>query len=274
MLVLAAGLLGLGAIALLLWRGTSSLRDGRPTSALDEAAVLPDEAPPPNPQGALSASPGASANASGAATLTGSERQGSKAGSPLNGLVPSETPGRRGAKSPVDGSNSKRRPGKARRAQATPVAKDPPETRSVSVKILGAAGGSVRIDGTERPWFGGIVHELAVGRHVFEFVPPNEQCCRSSRQSVTVESGEEVQVIVGRIPYRPAGLTLLSPESAGMTLSCPTLFAGQLNLPGQRTVAMSQPRAQGTCTFSGEGQPTRSRRVTLRAGQTTALTWP
>lgn len=167
-----------------------------------------------------------------------------------------------------------------RAPKTTPVA--PPEVaeeqpmRRVSVRIRGAAGGSVKIDGTPRPWFGGIEHELPVGEHVFEFVPPNPSCCEATVRRVQIVEGEGVQRVVGEIPFRDARLDMRSGEGEGWSVSCPTLFSGAMGLPGLRRVPMSRVKATGSCvlTNSQQNSATRTKVVTLAAGQTTILAWP
>ena len=149
------------------------------------------------------------------------------------------------------------------------------ETRQVSVRLTGAVGGTVRIDGEEKAWFG-VNHTLTVGTHVFDFIPPNDVCCVATRKQVEVQPGEGVEVVVGHIPFKDAALVVESEVAEGWVLSCPTLFSGQLSLPGRRSVPMNQVEATGTCTLSSasEAAVTRSKAVTLRAGQTTVLAWP
>jgi eukaryotic-like serine/threonine-protein kinase len=151
----------------------------------------------------------------------------------------------------------------------------PVETRQVSVRLTGAVGGSVRIDGRERPWFG-ITHTLDVGEHVFEFVPPDETCCTPTRRVVNITAGDTVEVVVGHIPFKNAAVAVDAEASVGWTLSCPTLFSGQLELPGRRSVALNQVKVSGSCTVSRaqEGFTASRRVVTLRAGQTTVVPWP
>lgn len=151
----------------------------------------------------------------------------------------------------------------------------PPELRAVSVRLTGAVGGSVRIDGKERPWFG-VTHQLEVGEHAFEFVPPDETCCVGSKKTVLVEPGEGPQLVVGSVAFKDAAVAVEAEAAAGWSLSCPSLFAGPLELPGRRTVVLHQVKVSGTCTVSKaeEGFTARRRVVTLRAGQTTVVPWP
>ncbi len=150
------------------------------------------------------------------------------------------------------------------------------ETRKVSIRIRGAAGGSVKIDGQEKPWFGGVVHELTLGEHLFEFVPPNTSCCEGSSRRIAIVPGSGAQQVVGKIPFKDARLDMRSGDAKGWLVSCPTLFAGRMPLPGLRAVPMSQVKATGTCVLTNtlEGSVTRKKVVTLFAGQTTILPWP
>lgn len=149
------------------------------------------------------------------------------------------------------------------------------ETRQVSVRLTGAVGGTVRIDGEDKPWFG-VNHTLNVGPHLFEFIPPNDVCCVATRRQVELKPGEGVEVIVGHIPFKDAALVVETDSAEGWILSCPTLFSGRLALPGRRSVPMNQVEVTGTCTLSSarEDAVAQSKAVTLRAGQTTVLAWP
>jgi hypothetical protein len=149
----------------------------------------------------------------------------------------------------------------------------PPEKRRVAIKIVGAAGGTVRIDGREVPWFGGVTHELPVGSHVFDFIPPNDTCCVADKRQIEILPGTDVQSVVARIPFKPSSLELTS-SVQGVSVSCPTLFAGSVQLPGSRSVAMSQGQAKGVCVFTAEGSAPQTKNVTLNAGQTAVLSYP
>ncbi len=148
-------------------------------------------------------------------------------------------------------------------------------SRRVAVRVSGATGGSLKIDGRLLPWFG-VEHELTVGEHEFEFVPPNDSCCVGSKRRVVIRAGEGTQWVTGRIPFKDAVLRATSPESQGYELSCPTLFGGVMRLPADRSVAMSQVAVTGTCTLveSANRSAPVSRSITLRAGATTLLPWP
>jgi eukaryotic-like serine/threonine-protein kinase len=159
--------------------------------------------------------------------------------------------------------------------RTTPEPEPTDETRTVSVKLTGVLGGTLRIDGAPRPWFG-VTHELSVGEHTFEFIPPNDNCCEQVKQTVQVKAGEGIQEIRGRIPFKNAVLSATAGELDGLRVSCPAVFAGAMPLPGQRSVTMTEETWTGICTVSGfqEGSERRQKSITLRAGDTTVLTLP
>lgn len=158
---------------------------------------------------------------------------------------------------------------------AVPAASEQTTSRPVSIRITGAAGGSVKIDGREVPWFGR-VNEVSVGTHVFEFLPPNDTCCSASKRQIDVPAGEEVFVVVGAIPFKDAVFVAKTPEGEAWSVSCPTLFAGSLASPGRRSIPLSQVEVSGSCLVSNAkgGLEAGKRVVTLRAGQTSTLVWP
>ncbi|HEY0462736.1 MAG TPA: serine/threonine-protein kinase, partial [Polyangiaceae bacterium] len=71
-------------------------------------------------------------------------------------------------------------PEAARRSGHTPPRPAPsaaaPELATVRVVVDGPKNATVKVDGQEIVWFGS-THELTVGPHSFQFVPPNEECC-------------------------------------------------------------------------------------------------
>src|SRR5690606_28827589 len=74
-------------------------------------------------------------------------------------------------------------------SEDTQGAADGAPTRRLSIRITGASGGSVKIDGRPVQWFGQ-VNEVTVGPHLFEFLPPNESCCLATKRQVDVPAGE------------------------------------------------------------------------------------
>lgn len=153
---------------------------------------------------------------------------------------------------------------------------DPLATRQVRVFIGPASGGSLRIDGESKQWFGGVIHDLTVGEHVFEFVPPNDTCCQQTRRRVSVPAGDGVFDVRGEVPFKDARLSVLSEASEGWRMACPSLFSDVVALPGQRLIPMSEPQVDGVCTFSNpeEGSDKRQKSISLRAGDNLVLPWP
>lgn len=152
-----------------------------------------------------------------------------------------------------------------------PQKKLPP--RMVGVRITGAMGGSLKIDGQAKEWFG-VQHELEPGEHLFEFVPPDETCCVAQAQRVLIKEGEGVQQVVGHLGFRDA--VLLAQSEPALEVRCPTLFAGTLRTPGEISVPMAGGSVTGNCNVTplSEGSVPVKKTVTLRAGQTTLLPWP
>lgn len=150
-----------------------------------------------------------------------------------------------------------------------------PSTRRVSIRIAGASGGSVKIDGREVPWFGR-VNDVSVGTHVFEFLPPNDSCCSATKRQIDVPVGEGTLVVMGSIPFKDAVFVAKTPDAESWTVSCPTLFAGALKGPGRRSIPLSQAEVSGSCLVSNPkaGLQAGQKVITLRAGQTSTLVWP
>ncbi|HEY3668227.1 MAG TPA: serine/threonine-protein kinase, partial [Polyangiaceae bacterium] len=82
---------------------------------------------------------------------------------------------------------SHRAAGEAAHHPGRPRAAPPPsaalETATVRVLVDGPKNATVKVDGQEIVWFGP-PHELTVGAHTFEFVPPNEECCVAPQSMV------------------------------------------------------------------------------------------
>jgi hypothetical protein len=146
----------------------------------------------------------------------------------------------------------------------------------VLVRITGATGGTLKIDGEPLPWFGDVRHSLELGPHRFEFVTPDPTCCLSSERTVVITEGEGPQVIAGDIAFRDSVLRVSAPPGETGYLTCPTLFSGIQPFPGDRKVPMSRPRATGDCTLRADspGALPQKKVVTLRAGQTRVIQWP
>jgi len=143
-------------------------------------------------------------------------------------------------------------------------------SRLVRTPVVGPQNAKVRIDGVLQSWFA--VHELSVGPHTFEFVPPNEECCEVPQaQTVEIVAGEGPQMVRGSIAFRPASLRL---EAArGARASCG--IAGVIEAGNSRSIPMSQSERHLTCTiFPGPGDNREPKRidVDLRPGRTFTLT--
>ncbi|MEY4548418.1 MAG: hypothetical protein RL685_4613 [Pseudomonadota bacterium] len=151
-------------------------------------------------------------------------------------------------------------------------------SREVVVRITGAMGGTLRIDGVPVQWFGGVRHTLALGPHHFEFVAPDGPCCQSSERTVSVVTGEGPQQVVGEIPFLDATLRVSAADSDAGFITCPTLFSGDQPFPGERRIAMSRATATGICTLRPQSAAAaagpQKTEVTLRAGQTQVIPWP
>lgn len=260
---------GLGVALLLAWvlppRVPEPLASRPPAQPLASAArpsELPDRA-------ALGSPELASARLEGTA--------GAAAGS-QPGRVPS-LPGAEAAAEPATKPPALRpaAPSRGRSGAARSRTPGSPAVREVAVRITGAIGGTLKIDGQEKPWFGGVTHTLPVGPHRFEFVAPDPTCCLSSEQTVQVRRGPGVQQVVGEIAFKDAVLRIVVTGESYGTIACPTLFSTPQRFPGDRTVVMHRARAVGQCTLRLESPlavPPERRSVLLTAGRTTVVAWP
>jgi eukaryotic-like serine/threonine-protein kinase len=169
-------------------------------------------------------------------------------------------------------------PGRPRRPLIATPAPAPAGEREVVVRVAGAMGGTLRIDGQPREWFGGVRHKLSLGVHRFEFVSPDESCCEGSTRNVTIVEGEGPQLVVGDISFREATLKVNVQGNERGVMTCRTLFSGEQRFPGpERRVAMSRLSTEGDCLLRAEGDvaaPLVQKRVTLRAGQPAVIQWP
>jgi hypothetical protein len=139
----------------------------------------------------------------------------------------------------------------------------------VRVLVDGPKNATVKVDGQEIVWFGP-PHELSVGPHTFEFVPPNEECCVAP-QTMTVNvvrpnDPSEVQTVRGTIEFKPALIDFQG--LPGTTASCGEL--GSFNVPSQQKIRMSTASVHAHCTLIGppdSGQPPKEFDVTLSPGR-------
>ena len=161
------------------------------------------------------------------------------------------------------------------RVAAAPTVIPPPQsgTRLVRVVITGAKGGTLKVDGVKRDWFGPAL-TLDVGTHTFEFLPPNADCCVAPPPLVQeVPPGEKELVVVGEIPFRDAVLRFEAP--VGYRASCGML--GTFSTSGeQRPVRMDAPTHPVKCSIeppASSGQPPKVIDVTLHPGRTSTISW-
>ena len=139
----------------------------------------------------------------------------------------------------------------------------------VRILVDGPQSAVVRIDGSETAWFGKI-QELSSGTHSFEFVPPDDRCCKGSQLlsvNVPVSSGpNDIHTVRGRIEFRAATFDLRGP--AGSTASCGPL--GVFPVPSQQQIPMSTPLMRVSCQLlpaPGSAEPPKEFDVTLKPGR-------
>jgi eukaryotic-like serine/threonine-protein kinase len=146
-------------------------------------------------------------------------------------------------------------------------------TARVRIAIDGPANAIVRIDGNElRDWFG--TQEIAVGTHVFEFIPPNTECCDPGER-LTVEirpprGPDDLQKVRGRIAFKDAVLELRG--TPGSRASCAEL--GEFPVPSRQTFAMSTAVQGARCTLippPGSGLAPKPFDVSLRPGRVSSV---
>jgi tRNA A-37 threonylcarbamoyl transferase component Bud32 len=160
------------------------------------------------------------------------------------------------------------RPDEGTEAKLEPVLEGAGPGR-VRILVDGPQSAIVRIDGTETAWFGKI-QELSSGTHSFEFVPPDDRCCKGSQLlsvNVPVSSGPgDIHTVRGRIEFRAATFDLRGP--AGSTASCGPL--GVFPVPSQQQIPMSTPLMRVSCQLlpaPGSAEPPKEFDVTLKPGR-------
>jgi eukaryotic-like serine/threonine-protein kinase len=155
------------------------------------------------------------------------------------------------------------------RQPPSPSASAAPEVATVRVLVDGPKNATVKVDGREIVWFGP-PHELTVGPHTFQFVPPNEECCVAP-QTMTVNvvrpaTPGEVQTVRGTIEFKPALVEFQG--MPGTTASCGEL--GSFNVPGQQKIRMATALLHAHCTLLSpptSGLPPKEFDLTLSAGR-------
>ena len=144
-----------------------------------------------------------------------------------------------------------------------------PELATVRVLVDGPKNATVKVDGQEIVWFGP-PHQLSVGPHTFQFLPPNEECCVAP-QTMTVNvvrpnDPGEVQTVRGKIEFKPALIEFQG--LAGTTASCGEL--GSFNVPGQQKIRMATASLHAHCTLLSpptSGLPPKEFDLTLSPGR-------
>lgn len=194
-------------------------------------------------------------------------------------LVPSgiaEGPVTAGSSEPRRVSTEPRRTGHVFQAPRPAPSALVTETATVRVLVDGPKNAVVKVDGQEIVWFGP-PHELTVGPHTFEFVPPNEECCVAP-QTMTVyvtrpNDPAEVQTVRGTIEFKPALLDFQG--LPGTTASCGEL--GSFNVPSQQKIRMATASLHAHCTLLSpitSGQPPKEFDLTLSPGRLFAIPGP
>jgi len=151
-----------------------------------------------------------------------------------------------------------------------------PELATVRVLVDGPKNATVKVDGQEIVWFGP-PHQLTVGPHTFEFVPPNEECCVAP-QTMTVNvvrpsDPAEVQTVRGTIEFKPALIEFQG--QPGTTASCGEL--GSFNVPGQQKIRMAMASLHAHCTLLSpitSGLPPKEFDLTLSPGRLFTIPGP
>jgi len=168
----------------------------------------------------------------------------------------------------------------ARRAGHSQLRQTPsaamPELATVRVLVDGPKNATVKVDGQEIVWFGP-PHQLTVGPHTFEFVPPNEECCVAPQtMSVNVvrpNDPAEVQTVRGTIEFKPALIEFQG--QPGTTASCGEL--GSFNVPGQQKIRMAMASLHAHCTLLSpitSGLPPKEFDLTLSPGRLFTIPGP
>jgi serine/threonine-protein kinase len=168
-------------------------------------------------------------------------------------------------------------PRRARKPKAQPEAKVPSEANvSVRVLVKGPQNATVLVDG--RPfdnWFG-VAHDLPEGDHVFEFRPPNAECCVApGPRTITIrppETGQE-QVVQGVIEWKPATLEFRGAPSS--TASCGEVAT--FSAPGSVVIPMQRASQLAHCTVipaSQSGEAPKAFDVELNPGRTSSFPRP
>jgi serine/threonine protein kinase len=158
-------------------------------------------------------------------------------------------------------------------SHSTSAAPEPPALAPVRIAVDGPANATVRMDGSELPdWFG--TQQIPVGTHVFEFIPPNTECCEpGDRLTVQIHAPagpDDLQKVRGRIGFKDAALEFHG--SPGSRASCAEL--GEFDVPSQHSFGMTSAVRRGSCTLippEGSGLPVKAFDVTLSPGRVSSV---
>jgi hypothetical protein len=146
------------------------------------------------------------------------------------------------------------------------------QMRDVRIVIDGPQSATVRIDGQLRAWYK--PQQLSIGPHTFEFIPPNTECCEHpAPRTIEVLAGEGVQVVQGKIPFKPATLVLEAPP--GARASCGV--AGQLLAGQPRQIELDDASLSLLCHVippPESGASPKEIDVALSPGRTSSIAWP
>jgi len=189
------------------------------------------------------------------------------------GMLPAAVPG--SAERRSSAPELVRRPGHTQPPRPTPSA-PAPELATVRVLVDGPKNATVKVDGQEIVWFGP-PHELTVGLHTFQFVPPNEECCVAP-QTMTVNVARpndpaEVQTVRGTIEFKPALIEFQG--MPGTTASCGEL--GSFNVPSQQKIRMATAALNAHCRLFSpptSGLPPKEFDLTLSPGRLFSIPGP
>jgi eukaryotic-like serine/threonine-protein kinase len=163
-----------------------------------------------------------------------------------------------------------------KRASAKYIPIDPPaadqKLRKVRVTVVGAKGGTVRVNGSAINWLTE-TPAVQIGLNTFEGVPPDDKCCEPTRPfQVNILPGEHPQPVTVSIPFRKATITLAGPP--GAEVRCPMFFSGTVKA-GQSTAFKLQGELTASCTILGPDPSDRPKTfpVTLSPGGSETLSY-
>ena len=158
---------------------------------------------------------------------------------------------------------------KPKLAAARPSAEPEPGRALVNIVVNGPQTAIVTLDGVRLDdWFGP-PREISVGPHVFEFEPPNPDCCEAGQRlpvEIRPQQGkEDIQTVQGRIAFKNAVLELIG--TPGSSASCGEL--GTFPVPSRQSFPMSLAQRKTHCTWlppPGSAIPPKGFDVTLSPG--------